>query len=125
MKRSAKLVLVKGDRVLLVHRAKDGLWTFPGGKQKRFEKPKECLLREAEEELPQVRLQKVRRWKKLQRRTPKGKTRQVVYRARYTGGALEVGDTAELVRAEWRSLSKWDPPRSNRSDGHSQAIRVR
>ena len=78
---------------------------FRGKSKRRFEKPKECLLREAAEELPQVRLQKVRRWKKLQRRTPKGKTRQIVYRARYTGGALEVGDTAELVRAEWRYLN--------------------
>jgi 8-oxo-dGTP diphosphatase len=105
MKRSAKLVLVKDGRVLMVQGAKDSRWTFPGGKQKRFEKPNACLLREAAEKLPQVPLQKVGRWKKLQRRTPKGKTRQVVYRARYTGGTLEGGDTSELVRAEWRYLN--------------------
>ncbi len=43
--------------------------------------------------------------KKAARRTPKGKTRPVVYRARYTGRTLEGGDTSELVRAEWRYLN--------------------
>jgi 8-oxo-dGTP diphosphatase len=79
---------------------------FPGGKQRRFEKAKECLMRELMEELPKVRLQRIRRWKKFQRSTSKGKRRQVVYRARYLGGTLEVGDKSELMRAEWRYLNR-------------------
>jgi 8-oxo-dGTP diphosphatase len=102
MKHSAKLVLAKGSHVLMVKRTKDGLWTLPGGKQRRFENSKECLLREVGEELPQVRLRRVRRWKELQCKTSKGKTRQVVYRAHYAGGTLEIGDTSELIKAKWR-----------------------
>jgi 8-oxo-dGTP pyrophosphatase MutT (NUDIX family) len=106
MKHSAKLIIAKGSRVLLVQRTKDGLWTLPGGKQRRFEKAKECIVREVMEELPKVRLQRIRRWKKFQRSTSKGKRRHVVYRARYKGGTLDVGDTSELVRAEWRYLDR-------------------
>jgi 8-oxo-dGTP pyrophosphatase MutT (NUDIX family) len=103
MKQSSKLILAQGKRVLLLQRAKDRLWTLPGGKRKGSEKPRQCLLREVAEEIPHVRLKQIRRLQHFQWSTTKGKrTRQIIYQAMYAGGSLEIGDTSELVKAEWR-----------------------
>jgi 8-oxo-dGTP diphosphatase len=63
MAKSSKLVSVKCGRVLLVRRKRDGLWMFPGGRKRARESDKECLRREMKEELPKLKLGRLRLWK--------------------------------------------------------------
>lgn len=48
----AVAVLVKDDKVLLIHRTRDGkeFWVFPGGGVEEDEKIEEAVVREVEEE---------------------------------------------------------------------------
>ena len=65
MAKSSKLVAVKGSKVLLVRRRRDRLWMFPGGRKRARESEKDCLRREIKEELPKLRLGRVRLWKEV------------------------------------------------------------
>jgi 8-oxo-dGTP diphosphatase len=60
MAKSSKLVASKRGRVLLVRRRRDGLWMFPGGRKHPRESAKDCLQREIKEELPNLKLGRVR-----------------------------------------------------------------
>jgi 8-oxo-dGTP diphosphatase len=55
MAKSSKLVAAKRGRVLLVRR-RDRLWMFPGGRKRGRETEKDCLRREIREELPKLKL---------------------------------------------------------------------
>ena len=48
--RAAGGLVVRGDKVLLVHRPKYDDWTFPKGKAEAGESDEDCALREVEEE---------------------------------------------------------------------------
>lgn len=45
-------IVIRGSKVLLVHRIKDGYeyWVFPGGHRRQDEKPEEVVIREIKEE---------------------------------------------------------------------------
>jgi 8-oxo-dGTP diphosphatase len=105
MAKSSKLVVTRGNRVLLVRRKRDGRWTFPGGKRKgQGENAKGCLRRELAEELPGLRCRGARIWQKVKATNPATGRRinQMIFTARAVSGALEIGDVGELDRAEWR-----------------------
>ena len=65
MAKSSKLVAAKRGRVLLVRRKRDGLWMFPGGRKLARESDKDCLRREIKEELPKLKLGRLRLWKEV------------------------------------------------------------
>src|SRR6202035_3074666 len=65
MAKSSKLIAVKGGKVLLVRRKRDRLWMFPGGRKRVHESEKDCLRREIKEELPKLKLGRVRLWKEV------------------------------------------------------------
>jgi len=65
MARASKLIAAKRGRVLLVRRRRDGLWMFPGGRKRAREDDKACLRREIKEELPKLKLGRLRLWKEV------------------------------------------------------------
>jgi ADP-ribose pyrophosphatase YjhB (NUDIX family) len=65
MAKSSKLVAVKRGKVLLVRRRRDRLWMFPGGRKRVRESEKDCLQREIREELPKLKLGRIRLWKEM------------------------------------------------------------
>src|ERR1700722_4012209 len=65
MAKSSKLVAAKRGRVLLVRRRRDRLWMFPGGRRRASETEKDCLRREIREELPELKLGRLRLWKEV------------------------------------------------------------
>ena len=65
MAKSSKLVAAKRGRVLLVRRKRGGLWMFPGGRKRARESDKDCLRWEIKEELPKLKLGRVRLWKEV------------------------------------------------------------
>jgi 8-oxo-dGTP pyrophosphatase MutT (NUDIX family) len=65
MAKSSKLVAAKRGRVLLVRRKRDGLWMFPGGRKRARESDKDCLRREIKEELPKLKIGRLRLWKEV------------------------------------------------------------
>jgi hypothetical protein len=60
-----ELVAAKRGRVLLVRRRRDRLWMFPGGRRRASETEKDCLRREIREELPELKLGRLRLWKEV------------------------------------------------------------
>ena len=51
--------------MLLVRRRRDKLWMFPGGRRRGKETAKQCLRREIEEELPKLKLGRLKRGKEV------------------------------------------------------------
>jgi 8-oxo-dGTP diphosphatase len=105
MVKSSKLVVTRGNRVLLVRRKRDGRWTFPGGKRKgSTEDAKRCLRRELAEELPGLRCRGARVWQQVKATNPATGRRfnHMIFTARAVSGVLVIGDQGELDRAEWR-----------------------
>jgi hypothetical protein len=84
MAKSSKLVAVKRGKVLLVRRKRDRLWMFPGGRKLARESARDCLRREIKEELPKLKVGRVRLWKEV------------------TSGRLTIGDKNEIDKAVWR-----------------------
>src|SRR5215204_5275499 len=108
MKKSSKLAVQKNGRMLLVRRRKDGKWTLPGGKRKKFEAPQRSLLRELKEELPYVEVKSVKRWGKsirIEGENGKKKDHQI-FTARKIRGRLTIGDREEIDRAGWFKPAK-------------------
>jgi 8-oxo-dGTP diphosphatase len=106
MPKSSKLVAAKRGRVLLVRRRRDRLWMFPGGRKRARENAKDCLRREIKEELPKLKLGRVRLWKELKaknRRTGR-KMSDAIFIAKKASGPLSIGDKREIDRAVWRKL---------------------
>jgi len=94
MAKSSKLVVVKRGKVLLVRRRRDRLWMFPGGRKRARESEKDCLRREIREELPKLRLGRVRLWKELKatNRRSGRKMSDAIFVARKASGQLKIGD---------------------------------
>src|ERR1700729_4485479 len=104
MAKSSKLVSVKRGRVLLVRRKRDGLWMFPGGRKRARESDKDCLRREIREELPKLKLGRIRLWKEVKsknRRSGRRMSDAILVASKATGN-LTIGDTKEIDRAVWR-----------------------
>jgi 8-oxo-dGTP diphosphatase len=101
---SSKLIATKHGRVLLVRRRRDGLWMFPGGRKRAREDDKDCLRREIKEELPKLKLGRLRLWKELKSKNRQsGRTmNDAIFVAKKTSGPLVIGDKKEIDRAVWR-----------------------
>ncbi len=104
MAKSSKLVVVKRGKVLLVRRKRDRLWMFPGGRKRERESEKDCLRREIKEELPKLRLGRVRLWKEVKSKNRRSgrKMSDAVFVARRASGTLIIGDKKEIDKAVWR-----------------------
>ncbi len=119
MAKSSKLVAAKRGRVLLVRRRRDRLWMFPGGRRRDREDDKACLRREIKEELPKLKLGRIRLWKevKAKNRHSGRKMSDAIFIAKKAKGALSIGDKQEIDRASWCK------PRSVRLTATSRYIR--
>jgi ADP-ribose pyrophosphatase YjhB (NUDIX family) len=104
MAKSSKLVAAKRGRVLLVRRKRDGLWMFPGGRKRARESAKDCLRREIKEELPKLKLGRVRLWKEVKAKNRRSgrKVSDAIFVAAKAAGRLKIGDKKEIDRAIWR-----------------------
>jgi 8-oxo-dGTP diphosphatase len=100
MAKSSKLVAVKRGRILLVRRRRDRLWMFPGGQKRERESAKDCLRREIKEELPKLKLGRIRLWKKVNgTNRHSGRTMSdAIFVVNKVSGDLTIGDKHELTR---------------------------
>ena len=94
----------EASSVLLVRRRRDRLWMFPGGRKHARESEKDCLRREIKEELPKLRLGRVRLWKEVKAKNRRSgrKMSDAIFLARKASGQLEIGDKKEIDKAIWR-----------------------
>src|SRR5580693_1554870 len=106
MAKSSKLVAMKGSKVLLVRRKRDRLWMFPGGRKRARESEKDCLRREIKEELPKLKLGRVRLWKEVKAKNRRSgrKMSDAIFVARKASGQLKIGDKKEIDKAVWGKL---------------------
>jgi 8-oxo-dGTP diphosphatase len=104
MAKSSKLVAAKRGRVLLVRRKRDGLWMFPGGRKRARESDKDCLRREIKEELPKLKVGRLRLWKEVKSKNIRSgrKMNDAIFVAAKATGRLMIGDKKEIDRAIWR-----------------------
>ena len=100
MAKSSKLVAAKRGRVLLVRRKRDGLWMFPGGRKLARESHKDCLRREIKEELPKLKLGRVRLWKEVKAKNRRSgrKMSDAIFVTAKASGRLTIGDKKEIDR---------------------------
>jgi 8-oxo-dGTP diphosphatase len=103
MAKSSKLVATKRGRVLLVRRRRDKLWMFPGGRKRANETEKECLRREIKEELPKLKMGRVKLWKEVKKKNRRSGRRMndAIFIAEKASGELKIGDKREIDRAMW------------------------
>ena len=104
MAKSSKLVTAKRGRVLLVRRRRDRRWMFPGGRKRQNESAKDCLRREIREELPKLKLGRLRLWKQVRSKNRHSGRRMddAIFIAKGASGRLAIGDKREIDRASWR-----------------------
>jgi 8-oxo-dGTP diphosphatase len=119
MAKSSKLVAVKRGRILLVRRRRDQLWMLPGGKKRERESGKDCLRREIKEELPKLKLGRIRLWKKVNGTNRRSGRRMsdAIFIVNRVSGDLTIGDKHEIDKATWRK------PRGRRLTPTSRHIR--
>jgi 8-oxo-dGTP diphosphatase len=100
MAKSSKLVAAKRGRVLLVRRKHDGLWMFPGGRKRARESDKDCLRREIKEELPKLKLGRLRLWKEVKAKNRRSgrKMSDAIFVTAKASGRLTIGDIHESIR---------------------------
>src|SRR6201987_324415 len=103
MAKSSKLVAAKRGRVLLVRRPSDRRWMFPGGRRRDREDAKACLRREIKEELPELKLGRLRLWKEVKAKNRHSGRRMsdAIFITNKTKGRLASGDKHEIDRASW------------------------
>ena len=101
---SSKLVAAKRGRVLFVRRRRDRLWMFPGGRKRARETEKDCLRREIHEELPNLKIGRLKLWREVKAKNSRSgrKMSDAIFIARKTTGRLDIGDKNEIDRASWR-----------------------
>jgi hypothetical protein len=94
---------------------------FPGGRKRAREDDKDCLRREIKEELPKLKLGRLRLWKevKTKNRHSGRKMNDAIFIAKKASGQLVIGDKKEIDRAVWRK------PRGLRLTPTSRFIRDR
>ena len=104
MAKSSKLVAARRGKVLLVRRRSDGRWMFPGGRKRARESEKDCLRREISEELPKLKLGRLRLWKEVKAKNRRSgrKMSDAIFIASKASGRLAIGDKWEIDRAMWR-----------------------
>ena len=94
---------------------------FPGGRKRARENDKQCLHREIKEELPKLKLGRLKLWKEVKKRNRQSgrKMSDAIFIAGKASGELKIGDKREIDRAVWRK------PRGIRLTPTSQYIRDR
>jgi len=104
MAKSAKLVASKRGRCLLVRRRRDKLWMFPGGRKRPSETDKQCLQREIKEELPKLKLGRLKLWKEVKKKNRRSgrMMSDAIFVTTRASGELKIGDVREIDRAMWR-----------------------
>jgi 8-oxo-dGTP diphosphatase len=104
MAKSSKLIAAKRGRILLVRRRRDRLWMFPGGRRRGRETEKGCLRREIREELPKLKLGRLKLWKEVKVKNPRSgrQLSDAIVIANKVSGRLAIGDKKEIGRATWR-----------------------
>ena len=104
MAKSSKLVAAKRGRILLVRRRRDRLWMFPGGRRRGRETEKGCLRREIREELPKLKLGRLKLWKEVKAKNRRSgrKMSDAIFIAKEASGRLAIGDKKEIDKATWR-----------------------
>ena len=110
MAKSSKLVALKRGRILLVRRRRDRLWMFPGGRKRPRESEKGCFRREIKEELPKLKLGRVRileRGKRTNRYSGR-KMSDAIFVAKKASGQLTIGDQREIDRPLGGSPTAFD-----------------
>jgi len=77
---------------------------FPGGRKRARESDKDCLRREIKEELPKLKLGRVRLWKevKAKNRHSGRKMSDAIFVTAKASGRLTIGDKQEIDKATWR-----------------------
>jgi hypothetical protein len=77
---------------------------FPGGRRRDSEDAKDCLRREIKEELPKLKLGRLRLWKevKAKNRHNGRKMSDAIFITKKAKGTLAIGDKHEIDRASWR-----------------------
>jgi 8-oxo-dGTP diphosphatase len=77
---------------------------FPGGRKRVRESDKDCLRREIKEELPQIKLGRLKLWKEVtvRNRTSGRKMSDAIFTAEKATGSLAIGDKHEIDKAIWR-----------------------
>jgi ADP-ribose pyrophosphatase YjhB (NUDIX family) len=103
MTKASKLIATRRGRVLLVRRRRDKLWMFPGGRKCADESEKQCLRREIKEELPKLRLGRLKLWKEVRAKNRRSgrKMSDAIFIATKAIGRLKIGDKQEIDRAIW------------------------
>src|ERR1700749_1248567 len=103
MAKATKLVATKRGKVLVVRRCVDGLWMFPGGRRRAQETDRDCIKREIAEELPRLKLGRLRLWKEIKETNRKSgrKMKDAIFVSTAATGSLEIGDKKEIARAVW------------------------
>ena len=74
---------------------------FPGGRKRARENDKDCLQREIREELPKLKLGRVRLWKEVKAKNRRSgrKTSDAIFATSKATGNLTIGDKKEIDRA--------------------------
>jgi len=77
---------------------------FPGGRKRAREDDKNCLRREIKEELPELKLGRLRLWKEIKSKNRRSgrKMSDAIFIAKKATGRLAIGDRKEIDRAVWR-----------------------
>jgi 8-oxo-dGTP diphosphatase len=104
MAKSSKLIAAKRGRILLVRRKRDRIWMFPGGRRRGRETEKDCLRREIREELPKLKLGRLKLWKEIKTKNPRSRRKMsdAIFIANKVSGRLAIGDKKEIDKATWR-----------------------
>jgi 8-oxo-dGTP diphosphatase len=77
---------------------------FPGGRKRARESAKDCLSREIKEELPKLKLGRVKLWREVKAKNRRSgrKMSDAIFVAAKTSGRLTIGDKKEIDKATWR-----------------------
>jgi 8-oxo-dGTP diphosphatase len=78
---------------------------FPGGRKRARESDKDCLRREIKEELPKLRLGRLRLWKEVKAKNRRSgrKMSDAIFVTAKAAGSLTIGDKKEIDKATWRN----------------------